>query len=327
MHTEQARALHRDRLPQLDGELMLTDAGLETVLIFHEGIDLPAFAAFDLLASRKGTDRLRRYYESFAALAGEHGVGLVLESPTWRANPGWALQIGYSLEELDALNRRAIGLMAEVREKYAGSVSPIVISGCVGPQGDGYSPAQTMSAEEAEAYHASQVDLFAETAADMVCAITMTYAEEAIGVTRAARAAGLPVAISFTVETDGRLPSGEPLREAVMRVDAETGGGPDYYMINCAHPDHIEAALAPAGPWLDRILGLRANASRKSHAELDESIELDEGDPAELGEQYRALAGRLTSLSVLGGCCGTDQRHVEQICAAWTRDGRRSPSR
>ena len=319
---EGARAIHRHHLPQLDGQTMVTDGGIETVLVFHEGIDLPEFAAFDLLATDEGTSRLRHYYETYTSLAEAHGVGLVLESPTWRANPDWARAIGYTLEELADLNRRAIELMTEVRTETGPGVSPIVISGCIGPQGDGYDPATRMSAEDAETYHSFQVGVFAGTAADMVCAITMTYADEAIGVTRAARAHGMPVAISFTLETDGRLPSGEPLSDAIERVDEETDGGPDYYMINCAHPDHIEKALAQPGPWVDRILGLRANASRKSHAELDESTELDEGDPVELGAQYRTLADRLTSLTVLGGCCGTDHRHIDEICAAWTREAK-----
>jgi homocysteine S-methyltransferase len=159
--------------------------------------------------------------------------------------------------------------------------------------------------------------VFREAGADMVCAITMTYAGEAIGVTRAARAAGIPVAISFTVETDGRLPSGQDLGEAIAEVDDETDGGPDYYMINCAHPTHFEHVLEEGAEWVSRIRGLRANSSRKSHAELDEAEDLDEGNPSELGAEYRALGSRLPALCVLGGCCGTDHRHVAEIASAW----------
>ena len=216
--------MYRDRLPQLEGGLFITDGGIETTLIFHHGLELPAFAAFDLLKDDAGTEELRRYYAPYALLAREHGVGLVLESPTWRANPDWAAEIGYSLDELDAFNRKAIALMEELREEYAGR-APIVISGCVGPQGDGYSPETMLSAAEAEAYHSTQIGTFADTAADMVTAITMTYADEAIGVARAAAKAGLPSAISFTVETDGRLPSGQALGEAIEQVDARDGLG------------------------------------------------------------------------------------------------------
>src|SRR5688500_1317730 len=264
--------MYRERLPQLEGGLFVTDGGIETTLIYHRGLELPAFAAFDLLKDDEGTEELRRYYVPYAQLAREHGVGLVLESPTWRANPDWASEIGYSLEELEAFNRKAISLMEELRTEYAGR-APIVISGCVGPRSDGYSPETTLSAADAEAYHSTQIGTFADTAADMVTAITMTYADEAIGVARAAAKAGLPSAISFTLETDGRLPNGQELGEAVEQVDAETDSAPAYYMINCAHPTHFEAALDAEAPWATRIGGLRTNASTKSHAELDEATE------------------------------------------------------
>ena len=308
--------MYRERLQQLEGGLFVTDGGIETTLIYHRGLELPAFAAFDLLKDDDGTEELRRYYAPYALLAREHGVGLVLESPTWRANPDWAAKIGYSLSELDAFNRKAIALMEELRDEYAGR-APIVISGCVGPQSDGYSPETMLTAAEAEAYHATQIGTFADTAADMVTAITMTYAEEAIGVARASAKVRLPSAISFTLETDGRLPNGQALGEAIEQVDAETDAAPAYYMINCAHPTHFEGILEAEAPWVGRIGGLRANASTKSHAELDEATELDEGDPADLGAQHAALKARLPRVNVLGGCCGTDDRHVAAICAAW----------
>jgi S-methylmethionine-dependent homocysteine/selenocysteine methylase len=308
--------VYRKRLPQLDCDLFITDGGIETTLIFHQGLELPAFAAFDLLKDDEGTEQLRLYYAPYAILARERGLGLVLESPTWRANPDWAREIGYSLEELDTFNRKAIALMEELRAEYA-SNAPIVISGCVGPQSDGYSPAAMLALDEAQAYHSTQIATFADTSADMVTAITMTYAEEATGVTRAAVEHRIPVAISFTLETDGRLPSGQALGGAIQQVDDETDGAPAYYMINCAHPTHFEDLLEPDAAWVERIGGLRANASVKSHAELDEATELDEGDPADLGERHAALRARLPRVNVLGGCCGTDHRHVTSICTAW----------
>ena len=308
--------MYRRRLPQLDGSLFITDGGLETTLIFHHGLELPAFAAFDLLKDDEGTEQLRLYYAPYASLARERGVGLVLEAPTWRASPDWAAEIGYSLDELDALNRKAIALMEELREEYA-SPHPIVISGCVGPQGDGYSTAALLTPAEAQRYHSTQISTFADTAADMVTALTMTYADEAIGLTRAAVENGLPIVISFTLETDGRLPSGQSLGEAIQQVDEDTGAAPAYYMINCAHPTHFEAELEPGAPWVERIGGLRANSSTRSHAELDEATELDEGDPADLGARHAALRSRLPRLNVLGGCCGTDDRHVTSIYTAW----------
>jgi len=244
-------------------------------------------------------------------------VGFVLESPTWRASPRWAAEIGYSDEELDRLNRKAISLMEEIRERHESDRAAVVISGCVGPQDDGYSPGEMLSAEAGQDYHSTQIGTFSDTAADMVTAITMTHVEEAVGVTRAAAEADMPVAISFTVETDGRLPSGQALGEAIEQVDGNTDSGPAYYMINCAHPAHLDGALAAGDGWQKRIRGLRANASMKSHAELDEATELDTGDPADLGARYSALRAKLPELNVLGGCCGTDERHVREIRDAW----------
>jgi S-methylmethionine-dependent homocysteine/selenocysteine methylase len=308
---------HRTRLPQLDGGLFLTDGGIETTLIFHEGLELPEFAAFDLLKDAEGTEALRRYYEPYAELAHRRGTGLVLESPTWRANPHWAEAIGYSREQLDVLNRRAIELMAEIRERHRSDEVPIVISGCIGPHADAYRPETRLTAEQAREYHGTQVATFADTAADMVTPLTLTYAEEAVGIARAAADHGLPVAISFTVETDGRLPSGQDLAGAIRQVDDETAGGPAYFMVNCAHPTHFHHVLGTGEPWEERIRGLRANASKRSHAELDEAEELDEGDPADLGARYAALAETLPWVNVLGGCCGTDLRHVAEIAQAW----------
>jgi S-methylmethionine-dependent homocysteine/selenocysteine methylase len=305
---------YRSGLPQLEGDLFLTDGGIETTLIFHQGLDLPAFAAFVLLKDERGTDELRRYYEPYLELAAAEGVGFVLESPTWRASPRWAAELGVSEQELDELNRMAIGLMAELRD--AADV-PAVISGCIGPHDDGYSPTTRLTAEAAEDYHSTQIGTFADTAADMVTAITMTYADEATGLARAAKAAGMPVVISFTVETDGRLPSGQGLAEAIAEVDDATGGAPAYYMINCAHPAHFEGVLDAGADWPRRIRGLRANASTKSHAELDDAEELDEGDPTDLGARHAELRERLPDLNVLGGCCGTDHRHVTEIARAW----------
>jgi S-methylmethionine-dependent homocysteine/selenocysteine methylase len=240
----------------------------------------------------------------------------VLESPTWRASPRWGAELGYSDEQLDALNRKAIALMEELREE-AGAASAFVISGCIGPHDDGYNPAALLAAEAARDYHSTQIATFADTAADMVTAVTLTYADEAIGVAQAAADCGIPAVISFTLETDGRLPSGQDLGEAIEQVDAATDEGPAYYMINCAHPAHFEAVLDATEPWAARIRGLRANASMKSHAELDEAEQLDTGDPADLGARHAALREKLPRLNVLGGCCGTDHRHVGEICRAW----------
>lgn len=288
--------------------MKLTDGGIETVLIFDEGIELPCFAAFDLLRTAEGTAALRAYYEPYLAIAREHGLPFVLSAPTWRSNPDWGAQLGYSPDELAAANRRAVELMHEIRA--ANADLDITIDAGIGPRGDGYVDGERMTAEEAEAYHAVQIAALGGV--DIVTALTLTYAEEAIGIVRAARDAGLPVAISFTVETDGRLPSGQPLGGAIEQVDA--AAAPDYFMVNCAHPEHLASALD--GEWVSRIRGLRANASRKSHAELDEADTLDTGDPVELGALYAELRARLPQLELVGGCCGTDHRHIAALAAA-----------
>jgi S-methylmethionine-dependent homocysteine/selenocysteine methylase len=317
MSATEHRARYRGVLPQLRDTPFLTDGGIETTLIFHDGHELPHFAAYDLLTRDGGEDALRRYFEPYVRVARDRGLGIVLETATWRANRDWAERLGHSPAQLAELNRRAVELLEELRAGYETDSTPIVISGCIGPRGDGYVVGGTMTADEAEEYHAEQIRTFAGTAADLVTALTMTYADEAAGIVGAARAADMPVVISFTVETDGRLPSGQALRDAIEEVDSATDRYAAYFMLNCAHPSHFDAVLEPGSGWTDRILGLRANASRLSHAELDEAEELDTGNAEELALEYVALRESLPRLTVLGGCCGTDHRHVEAMCEAW----------
>jgi S-methylmethionine-dependent homocysteine/selenocysteine methylase len=309
-------AKYRNRLPQLSSDLFLTDGGIETTLIFHEGLELPDFAAFDLLKHHEGYRALQKYFRTYAALARDYKVGFILESATWRANSDWGAKLGYDHESLADMNRKAIALLHNIRNEYETEQSPMVISGCIGPRGDGYNPGDLMTEDEAQQYHLDQIVTFRDADADLVSAITMTYVEEAIGIARAAQSVSMPVVISFTVETDGRLPTDQALKDAIAQVDAATHNTPAYYMINCAHPTHFADVLTVGEPWLARIRGIRANASTKSHAQLNESAELDDGNPEELGSQYRELRDRLQYLNVLGGCCGTDHRHVEAICKA-----------
>lgn len=306
----------RSPLPQLSGATFITDGGMETTLIFDDGLDLPHFASFVLLDDAKGLEALRAYYEAYLEIAVRHGVGIVLDTPTWRANPDWGALLGYSGEALAEINRRGVALLEELRSKRGSAVPQFTISGCIGPRGDGYRVDSRMTAEEAQRYHEPQVVTFADTSADLVSALTLTYADEAVGIARAAEAAEIPCVISFTVETDGRLPSGQSLREAIEEVDAQTGGSIAYFMVNCAHPTHFAHVLEEHGVWRGRIHGVRANASEKSHAELDEADELDPGDPDALAGHYRDLQTRLPNLNVVGGCCGTSHLHVAKICAA-----------
>ena len=303
---------YRGRLPQLDSDVFLTDGGLETTMIFHNGIDLPHFAAFVLLDDEEGTAAMQDYYRSHLDIARNAGCGFILESPTWRANLNWGAKMNLDRARLIDINRRSIEFVDALRNEYLDSGNPIFVSGNVGPSGDGYVVGETMSAEEAAEYHSLQAQTFAKSGADMITAITLTYPEEAIGVVAAAQAVGLPVVIGFTTETDGCLPNGQTLRSAIEQVDAVTGNGPAYYMVNCAHTDHFSPVLDESQAWVRRIRGVRANASRMSHAELDECDVLDDGDPREFALLNQELKKRLPGLSVFGGCCGTDHRHIEE---------------
>jgi homocysteine S-methyltransferase len=310
------------RLPQQDGGWFLTDAGIETVLIFQEGVALPEFAAFVLLESREGRARLLRYFRRYLELAaGTPRAGFVLETPTWRAGLDWAAKLGFDAAAMRRINGSAIALMRDLESEYAARIAgPIVVSGCIGPRGDGYVAGAPMTTADAERVHRPLVEALAAAGADMILGLTMTTSAEAIGVARASDRAGRPSAISFTVETDGTLPSGESLAAAIDAVDrdaAEAGRSPPaYFMLNCAHPSHFAHVLTSLGERRARLRGLRANASRRSHAELDAASELDEGDPRELGDDYARLTAVWPSLNVIGGCCGTDHRHVAAMAAA-----------
>eukprot|EP01116_Phalansterium_solitarium_P008576 TRINITY_DN22507_c0_g1_i1.p1 TRINITY_DN22507_c0_g1~~TRINITY_DN22507_c0_g1_i1.p1 ORF type:complete len:315 (+),score=114.30 TRINITY_DN22507_c0_g1_i1:123-1067(+) len=310
--------LYRDALPQLAGSLLLADGGLETTLVFLDGVDLPCFASFPLLNSDSGREKLRKHYDSYLKLAADSSAGFLFDLPTWRANTDWAAKLGVSPEELAAINRAAVDFALERRDMYNTPKTPVVVSGTVGPRGDGYRTEGRMSADEAQQYHAPQIDIFGSSQADMLTAYTLTYPEEAVGIVRAAQRTALPVAISFTVETDGRLPCGLSLADAIELVDKETQNGPVYYGINCAHPTHFADTLQPGSRWFERVRSVRPNASAKSHAELDDSTVLDIGDPADLGRRCADLLRRMPQVCVVGGCCGTDVRHVGSIWHAFS---------
>lgn len=297
---------------QSQGRLWLTDGGLETAMIFLEGLDLPQFASFPLLDTDEGQAALRRYFRAMLGTARDHETGLVLDTVTWRASQGWGRVMGLSAEAIADANRRAVAFAEALRDEYPDV--PVVINGVVGPHGDAYAPEQVLSAEAAQAYHAPQIGVLAESDVDLISAVTLSSPGEAIGIARAAQEAGKPVTLSFTVETDGHLISGMPLADAIAATDDATGGYPAWFGINCAHPDHFRDRLG--GGWTARIGSIRANASVKSHAELDEATELDDGDPHDLARHYADLLAVLPALRVVGGCCGTDHRHIVAIGAA-----------
>lgn len=306
---------YRNALPQLGGDVFLTDAGVETDLIFNHGIEIRAFAAHTLLPTPEGRAALTRYFDGFLELAKNTNTGFILDSVTWKAHLHWAASLGADAAQLRAANEESIRFIADLRTRFSANVKPIVLNAVIGPRGDAYRPEVTIAMDAAEEYFSEQLGWLAATDADMVSALTFNQAGEAAGLARAARTVGMPAVISFTVETNGALPTGQPLAEAIAQVDESTDSYPAYYMINCAHPDHFAGVLNDA-PWARRIRGVRANASRRSHVELDESPTLDAGDPRELAGQYRELAERMPWLNVFGGCCGSDLRHVTEIAGA-----------
>lgn len=295
----------------------LADGGLETAMIYNEGFDLPQFAAFVLLDTEPGKAALRRYFNGFLNLAARAGTGYVLDTPTWRAGSQWGAVLGLDRDAVRGVNRRAVDFVREIRDQRQSPDLPVLINGVIGPSGDGYSVAERLAPASAQDRHALQVTALADAGVDLLTLVTMTHSGEAIGAVRAAVVAGVPVVVSFTVETDGNLPSGETLAAAIAATDAATGAAPLFYMINCAHPSHFKSRLA--ADITGRIGAIRANASQLSHAELDVATTLDAGDPDDLGRNYADLLARLPNLKIVGGCCGTDHRHlaaIAQYCCA-----------
>ena len=304
--------LHRAQLPQLHGVPLLADGGIETTLIYHDGLELPLFRGVHSARARGGQAALLRYFESYVEVARKHGVGLILESHVAR-QPRLGRALGYS-RAARALEPQALEMLVTLRAEH-GDISTIVVSGASGraatatAQPDDEAPSRPRPTTPCRSAPSPR------PTPTWSC-VTMTYAEEAVGAP--APRAHADAGRDLVHGRDRRSPAhGQSLGEAIAQVDRETAGGPDYYMINCAHPDHFAHALEPGAPWLERIRGVRANASRLSHAELDEATELDAGDPDELAADYLRLTIGSPKLSVIGGCCGTDERHVDAIAGAW----------
>ena len=291
------------------------DPGLEIDFIFNHSIDIREFAVLTLLPDPKRREALVKYYREFLSLAGATGAGFILGDLTWKAHMHWAKDQGASEADLRQANHDAIAFVSELRDEFSRNAKPIVLNTAIGPRGDAYAPEESVAAGEAERYHSKQLGWLAETDLDMVTGLTFTQSDEAIGCVRAARSAGLPSVTSFTVETDGKLPTGQPLGEAIQAVDDTTDGAAAYFMVNFAHPDHFAHVLDDE-TWTRRIRGLRCNASRMSHAELYNSEVLDDGDPVELCKQNRAIKNRMPWLNIFGGCCGSNFRHVKEIAKA-----------
>ena len=300
--------------------MVLTDAGLETVLVFEEGLDLPHFAAFPLLDSDEGRVVLRRYYEPFLRLARDRGSAFVLSSPTWRANPDWGELLGYDDKALAELNGRAVAFLEQVRDEVmpAEERDAVVIEGCIGPRSDAYSPTLRMDAASAAEYHGFQLP--------SVCRCRLRA-----GVSTDAQLPGGSDR-SRSRGSNGRPSDRGQLHRRDRRTVAERrfdrASDPRRGRGNRRHRPLLHDQLRPPQPLRScgaalkgqarrRIHGLRANASMKSHAELDAAEDLDAGDPTDLARRYVALRRELPELHVLGGCCGTNLSHVTAISRAW----------
>lgn len=294
----------------------LSDGGLETWLIYTRNCQLTLFAAFPLLATPKGANHLQEYYNEYLEVAQELRMGLVLSTPTWRASTRWGEEMGFSQVEVDQFNVDAVKMLKCVKD-ISKDGPTVVVDGQIGPMEDGYKPEVKHSVQACKEYHIRQVAVLKDAGVDLVTAATLTNWEEATGITLAAKECKTPLAVGFTVELDGRLPSGDSLEDAVEKVDKMTGAYPSYYMVNCGHPDHIRKAMEKGGKWRERVMAFRVNASRKSHEELDRMETLDEGDVEELGRLTAELGKLMPRMVLMGGCCGTRAEHVRSIGRNW----------
>lgn len=308
---------YRNDLPFGSDRYFLTDGGMETDFIFHHGIDIPDFATFELLKKPAMEDFIRDYFKQYTDIANKNGAGFILGGLTWRANNDWGAKFGYDTpEKVDAVVKKVIQYLNKVRNELETEDMPIVISGSLGPRGDGYDPGNPISTESAKEYHSAQIRSFYESDTDFVSALTMANAPETLGIVLAAKEIDMPIAVSFTVETDGNLPTGMSIKEAIEIIEEKSDAYPIYYMINCAHPTHFAHILKESGKWKDRLMGIRANASKCSHEELDNATELDDGNPLEFGKEYQDILAHNPQIKIIGGCCGTDHRHVDEAAKA-----------
>ncbi len=303
-------------LPQLTGKLCLTEGGIETYMQYKKGHAFRHFCLFDLMDRPEARADLRTYHEDLIKVALKHKVGAILDGVHYRTSRDWGELLGYSKQGLKEVVIQGIEFYKDLARQYQTADSPMPVSGVVGPRGDAYKVGRIMSADEAEDYHAEQLETMKQAGADFATALTFSQVDEAIGVVRAAQAIDLPVVVSFALGAGGRLKTGVDLSDAIETVDEATGNGPVYFMINCTHPVDFAPAFKAPGPWVKRLCGLRPNASSLAHGVLCQLGHLEEGNPVELGQQMADMARRFSHITVWGGCCGTDAVHVDEIAKA-----------
>jgi homocysteine S-methyltransferase len=299
-------------LPQLNGHLMTSGGGFETWMQYVDGFTLRHFCGFELLNDKRGEACLRDYHRKLVEAAVANGFGVINEGVHYRASRDWGALTGYSREGLEEINIRGIEFYRDFAREYGSAETPMLVGGVIGPRGDAYNIGRTPDAAEAEDYHSEQIATFRKAGASHITAMTFSSVEEAIGLARAAKAAEMPVVVSFIVGRGGRLLGGETIEEAFTRVDAATGSAPAYYMINCTHPTEFVPGLTD-GVWTKRLGGFLPNAVAMETLDLCKLGHLEDGDPAELGGQMAELAKWFPHVNVWGGCCGTDGRHIGEI--------------
>jgi S-methylmethionine-dependent homocysteine/selenocysteine methylase len=298
--------------PRKPGLLYLTEGGVETEIMYKWGHKLPHFAMFTLLDKPEAMADMKSMFARALEVAATQKTGLVLSSLDYRASPDWAALLGISADGLRDVHFRTVAFMKEVAAPFVEKIPDLVFSGVIGPRGDAYGKGGGITEEEAEDYHTPQLKNLRDAGADMACALTFNNIPEAVGVARAAKAVGIPLGLYFTLNSKGTLGSGPTLKEAVESVEEITQGAPSYYGLNCSHPLEFMESLED-GDWLKRVRSIRPNAVRMEKVALCKLGHLEDGDPEELGQQMGDIRQKFPQMDILGGCCGTDERHLGEI--------------
>lgn len=316
--------LQSTTFPREDGILYLTEGGTETEVIYRHGHELRDFAMFELMNKPEAVRDMENMYRRYLDKAAQYGFSALMSGFDYRASPDWGAKLGYSAEGLREMQHKCIDFLRGVSRAYEDQIERIAIAGCIGPKGDAYSLNRDITAEEAEDYHATQCETLRDCGVDLIWAATINNIPEAVGISRAAARVGLPVNMSFTLDSSHKLKSGPSLKEAIEATDTEAGAArPDSYGINCSHPLEFEPALEP-GDWARRLRSLRPNAAKMDKVSLCKLGHIEEGDPEELGQMMGDLAKRYPDIDIWGGCCGTWDKHFDRI-AHYVRQARQEP--
>lgn len=302
------------------GATFLTDGGIETRLIYEFGIDLPDFASFLALFDDRGRAALREIYRGYLAVAAEFRMPMLVGAPTWRAHPECLRRFGFAkADDLRRVNAEAVAFLQDLRRETR-TETLVHIAGVIGPRRDGYRAEDAPALDEARAYHEAQAQALAGLGVDLLYAPTFPSRDELAGVAQAMARTGLAYALAPVIDPKGRLLDGHSFAEAVRLVDESTDPKPLYFLAGCVHPSTFLAAAAEGGdrtmPRMPgRLAGIKANASPLPPEELDRLGHLDADAPAVLAQEILA-ARRRYGLRILGGCCGTNDRHIRALAEA-----------